>query len=241
MTAKKGGLRLCSLCELVKPDRTHHCSICKACVLKMDHHCAWINNCVGFHNYKYFVVFLFHSVGLCLVCFLSSRPFAFQILNHSERAPHHFHMLALFLLSCIFGIATLILLLFHLHLLSTNTTTLEYMQPPCFAPAGAPNPAGFHLGALANIHQVLGRNPVYWLLPINNSLGSGFVFPVSFPSVSASHASQDAAPLKVTDGGVFCRDSEQQDDLGDLGDLGDQEEEVDRNQHESERLIGFQV
>ncbi|RUS31666.1 hypothetical protein BC938DRAFT_477344, partial [Jimgerdemannia flammicorona] len=33
---RDGGLRWCIVCQVVKPDRTHHCHICGECVLKMD-------------------------------------------------------------------------------------------------------------------------------------------------------------------------------------------------------------
>ena len=87
------GVRYCPRCRLIKPDRCHHCSLCNRCVLKMDHHCPWyplclsschcichyvcctlcrINNCVGFSNYKFFFLFLFYTMVLCLYIGLSS-------------------------------------------------------------------------------------------------------------------------------------------------------------------------
>ena len=51
------------LCHVFKPERCHHCSVCNRCVLNMDHHCPWINNCVGFHNRKIFILLLLYSLA----------------------------------------------------------------------------------------------------------------------------------------------------------------------------------
>lgn len=61
-----GSLRYCDKCLVIKPDRAHHCSVCGQCVLKMDHHCPWVNNCVNFTNYKYFVLFLGYGLLYCI-------------------------------------------------------------------------------------------------------------------------------------------------------------------------------
>ena len=55
-------VKRCQHCKTVKPPRTHHCSQCNRCVVRMDHHCVWIGNCVGLHNMKPFLLFLYYSI-----------------------------------------------------------------------------------------------------------------------------------------------------------------------------------
>lgn len=70
-----GGIRYCEKCNLIKPDRCHHCSICGVCILRMDHHCPWINNCVSFTNYKFFVLFLGYTLALCAFVGATTLPY----------------------------------------------------------------------------------------------------------------------------------------------------------------------
>ena len=52
--------------------------MCGFCVQKFDHHCVWINQCVGLHNYKYFLSFIFMHGVICTYGFVVGV----QILLH---------------------------------------------------------------------------------------------------------------------------------------------------------------
>ncbi|KAK0629227.1 DHHC palmitoyltransferase-domain-containing protein [Bombardia bombarda] len=56
----------CATCRLLKPARSKHCSVCKRCVARADHHCIFINNCVGAHNQRWFVLLLLTTAVLTL-------------------------------------------------------------------------------------------------------------------------------------------------------------------------------
>lgn len=60
----------CVECDTFRPRHTHHCKTCRCCVLEMDHHCPWVNNCIGWRNHKYFILFLSYAwIGSVWSCF----------------------------------------------------------------------------------------------------------------------------------------------------------------------------
>lgn len=55
----------CDKCDMVRPPRCHHCRVCNRCVLQFDHHCFWVNNCIGYNNYRSFLALQLHVVLAC--------------------------------------------------------------------------------------------------------------------------------------------------------------------------------
>ncbi|RLN50723.1 hypothetical protein BBJ29_006506, partial [Phytophthora kernoviae] len=49
----------------------------------MDHHCVYINKCIGYFNYKFFVLFLGWSAATCL--YQSSLLFRYALAESMER------------------------------------------------------------------------------------------------------------------------------------------------------------
>lgn len=116
---------ICNICKTHKPPRCHHCSRCNKCYLKMDHHCLFLDVCIGFHNYKFFVQFLItntiyiiiYVVILCIDIFTTDDKTAIVVTN----------FLVSISLSGIVFTCILMTLIFHIKLLSYNETTIEYL------------------------------------------------------------------------------------------------------------------
>ncbi|KAI5933705.1 palmitoyltransferase ZDHHC15 isoform X1 [Manis javanica] len=178
-----GAVRFCDRCHLIKPDRCHHCSVCAMCVLKMDHHCPWVNNCIGFSNYKFFLQFLAYSVLYCL--YIATTVFSYFIKYWRGELPSvrsKFHVLFLLFVACMFFVSLVILFGYHCWLVSRNKTTLEAFCTPVFTSGPVKN--GFNLGFIKNIQQVFGDNKKFWLIPIGSSPGDGHSFPIRSMSES---------------------------------------------------------
>eukprot|EP00267_Zea_mays_P055384 XP_020408719.1 uncharacterized LOC100217160 isoform X4 [Zea mays] len=142
--------RYCDKCCMFKPPRTHHCKVCRRCVLKMDHHCVWINNCVGYANYKAFII--------CVLNATIGSLYSFNILQILAGV-------LLFFLSLTIGS----LLGWHIYLLCHNMTTIEYREAVrarwLAKKSGQKYRHRFDLGILKNIQMILGPNILCWLCP----------------------------------------------------------------------------
>jgi len=145
----------CTKCRNERPDRAHHCKTCGKCVVNMDHHCPWMNNCVGLHNRKLFVVFLMYAVlgtGIVAVAMVSTF---FDQINHPSGSKSAF-LIAIYLTDVVLVLAIAGLLLFQLKMIYKNQTTLEVL---------AQNDPTYDRGWYENYQLVCGPDPQFWLLP----------------------------------------------------------------------------
>ncbi|KAJ3154017.1 Palmitoyltransferase zdhhc15 [Geranomyces variabilis] len=179
-----GKRRYCNKCANWKPDRTHHCSVCGICVLKLDHHCPWLNNCVGFYNYKFFFLFILYGVLYCLFLFVT---LALNIGNFNDFlmgiGTMGFQPTFILIVSGVFALCLLIFLGVHLHLVLSNKSTIESMEGdrrvrlPDGSIGTAPSGNLYDLGTRKNLVQVFGKRWQLWLVPVYSSIGDGHHFP----------------------------------------------------------------
>uniref|UniRef100_M4AF53 Palmitoyltransferase n=1 Tax=Xiphophorus maculatus TaxID=8083 RepID=M4AF53_XIPMA len=170
-----GAIRYCDFCQVIKPDRCHHCSSCEKCVLKMDHHCPWVNNCVGFSNYKFFILFLAYATLYCAVICATVVQYFIKFWTKQLPDTHaKFHILFLFFVAALFFISIVSLYSYHMWLVGKNRTTIEAFRGPVFA--NGPDKNGFSLGFKRNIADVFGEEAKYWIFPVFSSQGDGHSF-----------------------------------------------------------------
>jgi len=169
-----GYYRHCSACNLYKPDRTHHCRICDRCILRMDHHCPWISNCVGYRNYKTFLLLLFYAIGcLCFVLGGMARRlvYAFRpIMNTTTFLLEDLIVLIVYLICLFLFIALCMFFTFHMNLTLNNMTTIELREKKNNSDRFIRHRfnvahAKFDNGYWMNFIEVFGP-PWMWLLPI---------------------------------------------------------------------------
>jgi palmitoyltransferase len=170
--------RVCARCDdAPKPLRAHHCSLCGTCILKMDHHCPWVMNCVGFKNYKFFVLFLFYATLSCYLYQFAGIPVLISMFSNLRSANLEFLPLMTSLTTSTFALCLTLFSLFHLGLVFSGRTTIEVSANMRSRRRGEkikesnPYDAG---SKRANWCAVMGYNSWEWFLPINTSQMTGY-------------------------------------------------------------------
>ena len=184
--------RYCLLCQVFKPERTHHCSICNLCILNMDHHCPWVDNCIGFYNKKFFIqllcYFLLISFGLCIIyvpysydiIILMYKMHKKEILDKRMENKCYFYLINNILLIA-FTIIDFNFLKFHVKLIKSNLTTIETLDNELM------QNKKYDMGLEINFKQIFGENRLLWFLPINlpsgYPIGDGLTWPNKFENI----------------------------------------------------------
>ena len=145
-TKKSGGPRYCRYDRKYKPDRCHHCSQCQECTLRMDHHCMfsqrfvcmyvflgpWLDNCIGFMNYKFFLLTLHYASLSMLLMAASCGWLAHYIFNYSSLMGIDVGRLTVGTIVCaLCGVIACIVCLFmsiHVAMVLKGVTTLETFE-----------------------------------------------------------------------------------------------------------------
>jgi len=159
----------CERCDKPKPHRAHHCSVCKQCVLKMDHHCPWVNNCVGWNNYKFFILFITYTCILCFVGTFMTIPYVIIFWHDITLLYAKVLILGATAIGIMFFFTLVGFVLMHYQLALRNETTLESLVNLSANP--------WDKGKRANWEEVFGSKPFLWFLPVNTLVHNGCNFP----------------------------------------------------------------
>ena len=68
----------------MKTVTSFHCNTCGHCVEYFDHHCPYINNCLGYRNHKYFLVFICAYALFLIVIMLETLRHLIEICMFDE-------------------------------------------------------------------------------------------------------------------------------------------------------------
>eukprot|EP01101_Sappina_pedata_P000175 TRINITY_DN1017_c0_g1_i1.p1 TRINITY_DN1017_c0_g1~~TRINITY_DN1017_c0_g1_i1.p1 ORF type:complete len:269 (+),score=56.84 TRINITY_DN1017_c0_g1_i1:468-1274(+) len=189
-------LKFCQMCQLYKPERSHHCSRCKRCVLKMDHHCPWVNNCVGWRNMKSFLLLCsygsllgFATTVTTIVHISVDTSYVFSVA-HIDVA---LQLIFVMVFGALVGVVMMSFVSNHYFLMFKNMTSLEYWRAKqrlnellgittdSFASRWCPMCTSnldhtYNLGKWKNFKLVFGKNPLLWPIPIPTYTGDGIMW-----------------------------------------------------------------
>ena len=166
--------RYCYHCKGFKCERAYHCKKCKACVLRRDHHCPWIGQCVGQHNYRYFLQFLIYLPWNCINGIIIVLWSLFKDFKDTVHEPHPasiiFSMISLFTLIILFGFgfSVMMLTITYFHTALINVTSMEDVEHDRYESLShhkAPSLPSYDKGMFNNWKEYMGETFWSWVSP----------------------------------------------------------------------------
>ncbi|KAL0050134.1 hypothetical protein WJX82_004923 [Trebouxia sp. C0006] len=200
--------RRCRRCRKPKPPLAHHCHICSRCVLRMDHHCPWMNNCIGFHNYRFFVLFTFYlwagSAYSAWMLLWELGRIGRMSQFHMGEAVYPYALLVPFVLSAAVSIALTALMGWHFFLIWQGQSTIDmlnFWRDSKEAKAqGTTLIHPYNLGLKRNFQEVFDVSGhrlwwMRWMLPSSaKRRGDGIFFPTMYDSLQVQPQDLDLTP-----------------------------------------------
>jgi hypothetical protein len=149
----------CVFCRIIRPERTHHCRKCKRCILKMDHHCNILNTCIGYYNYKLYIIFLFFTIlTLAYTTITMIDGLILYYTIHGWQDTTCKIVTISFVILVLFFLSVLELFISHMMYISRGVTTIEYEGHNGNIDKGG----SFY----SNLKEVFRKeNVLYWLWP----------------------------------------------------------------------------
>ena len=163
----------------------------------MDHHCPWLDNCVGFWNYKFFILTLLYGCLTLLLITATTGWLGYFLVNQTSLLGIDVSRLATgTILSAICGLLSLVLVLFfsiHVVMVVKGVTTLEVFEKSrdfseddsCLATVCCtkkdpitkeplhPDSVYRHKSTLSNIKAAIGDDVLNWLIPTMPRMKTG--------------------------------------------------------------------
>eukprot|EP00668_Euglena_longa_P011596 GGOE01014004.1.p1 GENE.GGOE01014004.1~~GGOE01014004.1.p1 ORF type:complete len:273 (-),score=57.82 GGOE01014004.1:125-943(-) len=158
----------CKKCSRPRPNRTHHCRQCGVCVLDQDHHCLFVNNCVGHHNRKYFVLLVLYAAFIALLLLVEGWPLFRECLTTYGWQWYQYNLvIGYFATMIIFPLTGVVFAIQALTVPLGMTTIDLFAWLPCTRKKGKEYTPPLITPTLMwrNTCLVMGPNPLQWLIP----------------------------------------------------------------------------
>lgn len=193
-------MNICTICKTSKPMRSYHCSKCNRCLLLMYKHLNWVDICVGFTNYKFYIVFLFYGIilsGIGLGVFIYSLDTGYIRFSDSTVTSTLVPMIIALVCQGIIlaGLIYELILAVYSVLINQTPEERKHLQDE--------KGISYDLGRFANWKMIMGPKWYMWFLPMWSTEGDGIKFTMTKKiemDINDMHLlgnSDDAAPLNA--------------------------------------------